>query len=103
MPAADTAAKTTFTITRTPRRPADQKTILRLMRMQREVQNGLRRLAGRRRRDENVTRPRAGGEWTNRVRATRLARVEKGESFTIAVTPQILPDLKAVEKFLKAK
>src|SRR6266404_1621334 len=58
MPAAATAAKTTFTITRTPRRPADQKTILRLMRMQREVQNGLRRLAGRRRRDENVTRPR---------------------------------------------
>ena len=105
MPAATIAPKTkvTFTITKTPRRPADKKTIQRLMRMQRDIQNGLRRLSGRRRRVDNLTRPRAGGEWTNRVRMTKLTRVEKGESFTIQITPQIIPDIKAVEKFLEAK
>jgi len=95
--------KVTFTLKSTPRRPADKKTIQRLMRMQRHIQSGLDRLADRRRREDNITRPRAGGEWTNRVKMTKLTRVEKGESFTLTVTPQILPDLKAVEKFLDAK
>jgi hypothetical protein len=104
MPAtAAPVGQTTFTITRTPNRTADQKTIQRLMRMQRDIQNGLRRLANRRRREDNITRQRAGGQWTQRVKMTKLARVEKGESFTITVTPQIMADLKAVEKFLDAK
>jgi hypothetical protein len=29
--------------------------------------------------------------------------VRKGETFTLTVTPQIMPDIKAVEKFLQAK
>ena len=95
--------KVTFTVNATPRRPADMKTIQRLMRMQRDIQSGLDRLSDRRRREDNITRPRAGGEWTNRVKMTKLTRVEKGESFTLTVTPQIMPDLKAVEKFLDAK
>ena len=92
-----------FTITKTPNRPADRKTIQRLMRMQRPIQNGLRRLSKRRKREENVTRQRAGGQWTSRVKMTRLTNVEKGETFTLTITPQIMPDLKAVEKFLSAK
>lgn len=106
MPAASAIApskKTTFTINTTPRRPADVKTIQRLMRMERKIQDGLRRLSKRRRREENVTRQRAGGQWTSRVKMTKVTRVEKGESFTIAVTPQILPDIRAVEKYLDAK
>jgi hypothetical protein len=95
--------KITFTITRRPPRTADQKTIQRLMRMQRHIQKGLSNLSKRRRREENVTRQRAGGTWTSRVRMTKLTRVEKGESFTLTITPQIMPDLKAVEKFLSAK
>jgi hypothetical protein len=95
--------KMTFTINTTPRRPADVKTIQRLMRLQRDIQNGLRRLSKRRKRHDNVTRPRAGGTWTNRPRMTRLTTVEKGQSFTITVTPQLLPDIRAVEKFLDVK
>lgn len=93
----------TFTVTRKPSRPAERKTIERLMRMQRHVQKGLERISKRRRREDNITRQRAGGQWTNRVKMTRLTRVEKGEKFTLTVTPQILPDLKAVEKYLEAK
>jgi len=93
----------TFTVKATPRRPADRKTIQRLMRMQRHIQSALDRLSDRRRREENITRPRAGGEWTNRVKMTKLTRVEKGESFTLTLTPQIIADIRAVEKFLDAK
>ena len=95
--------KVTFTLKSTPHRPADLKTIQRLMRMNRSVQKGLERIAKRRRREDNITRQRAGGEWTNRVKMTKLTKVEKGESFTVFVTPQIMPDIKAVEHLLDAK
>lgn len=95
--------KVTFTLKSTPHRAADTKTIERLMRMQRTIQKGLERISKRRSREDNITRQRAGGQWTNRVRMTRLTRVAKGESFTITITPQIMPDIKAVEKFLDAK
>jgi hypothetical protein len=95
--------KVTFTLNATPHRPADLKTIQRLMRMQRTIQKGLQRISKRRRREDNVTRQRAGGMWTSRVKMSKLTRVEKGESFTLTITPQIMPDIKAVEKFLDAK
>lgn len=95
--------KVTFTIKKTPSRPADYKTIQRLMRMQRHIQKGLDRLADRRRREDNYRSPRAGRMWMTRAKMTKLTRVEKGESFTITITPQIMPDLKAVEKFLNAQ
>ncbi|MCI0363383.1 MAG: hypothetical protein L0Y44_07805 [Phycisphaerales bacterium] len=95
--------KVTFTINRTPARPADRKTIQRLMRMQRPIQKGLRNLSKIRRRERNVTRQRAGGQWTTRVKMTKLTRVEKGETFTLTITPQIIADIKAVERFLEAK
>ena len=91
-----------FTITKTPHRPAELKTIQRLMRMNRSIQKGLERIANRRRREDNVTRQRAGGQWTNRVKMTKLTHVRKGESFTLTITPQIMPDIKSVEKFLEA-
>ncbi len=92
----------TFTITRVPRRPRDCKTIQRLMRMQPHIQKGLTKLARRRKLKDNVTYIRAGVEWVNRKRTTKLTRVEKGNSFTIFLTPQILPDLKSVDQFLDA-
>jgi hypothetical protein len=90
----------TFTITKVPRRPADRKTIQRLMRLQPEIQKGLKALQKQRRQKDNVTAIRAGVPWTHRARATKLTRVEKGESFTLRITPQIIPDLRSVEKFL---
>lgn len=95
--------KVTFTITKLPSRPADRKTIQRLMRMQRPVQSALRKLSKVRRRERNVTRQRAGGQWTSRVKMTRVTSVEKGQTFTLTVTPQIMTDLKAVERYLEAK
>lgn len=92
----------TFTITKTPSRVADRKTILRLMNMQGHIQRGLTALAKRRRVKDNITYIRAGVEWVNRKRTTKLCRVAPGETFTLNITPQIMPDLKSVEKFLEA-
>jgi hypothetical protein len=98
------AGKTvTFTITRVPARTAQQKTIRRLMCMQRDHQKGYKALQLRRKREENIGHQRGGREWMVRVKATRIGRIEPGESFTLRLTPQILPDLKSVEKFLTAK
>ena len=93
----------TFTIARDPRRVQDCKTIQRLMRMQPEIQRGLQRLQHKRAKEVNATYVRAGVEWTNRAKATRLTRPVRGETFTLRLTPQILPDVKAVERLLEAK
>lgn len=93
----------TFTITKAPRREAERKTIQRLMRMQPHIQQGLRELAKRRRREDNRPYIRAGVIWVDRCKTTKLTRVAPGQTFTLRVTPQIIPDFKAVEKYLDAK
>ncbi len=93
----------TFTVKKTPMRVADRKTIERLMRMQRPIQNVLEKLSRVRRRERNHRRQRAGRMWMVRYPMTRVTRVEKGESFTLRITPQIVPDLKAVAKYLDMK
>lgn len=93
----------TFTISNPPRREAERKTIQRLMRMQPDVQNGLSKLARRRKLHDNRYVTRAGVDWVIRVTTTKLTRVEPGESFTIRVTPQIMNDIKSVEQYLDAK
>ena len=93
----------TFTVTSVPKRDAQIKTIQRLMRMQVHIQQGLRHLAIRRRQVDNVTTIRAGRPWTNRKKVTKLTPVQQGETFTLLITPQIIPDIKSVEKFLAAK
>lgn len=90
----------TFTVKSRPNRTADRKTIQRLMRMQPEIQKGLKKLARRRRQKDNNEYIRAGKWWTDRTKATRLTRVEAGETFTIHVTPQIVADINSVAKFL---
>ncbi|MHC4947637.1 MAG: hypothetical protein ACYTG1_05180 [Planctomycetota bacterium] len=92
-----------FTITKTPRREAERRTIQRLMQMQPDVKKGLRRLARRRKLHDNRTYIRAGCEWVDRKKATKLALVAAGESFTIQLTPQIIPDVRSVEKYLQAE
>ena len=92
----------TFTITKPPRRPAERKTIERLMRMQPDVRKGMKALQRQRRQHDNVTYIRAGVRWTNRARATKLVRAVPGASFTLRLSPQIIPDLRSVEQYLKA-
>ena len=56
-----------------------------------------------RRRERNYRRQRAGRMWMVRYPMTRVTRVEKGQSFTIHVTPQIMRDIEAVSRFLDMK
>lgn len=92
-----------FTIIKAPQRTAQKKTIQRLMRMQQEIRRGLKDLAKRRRQKDNKPTRRAGQIWINRATATKLTRVEAGATFTLEITPQIIPDLKSVEQFLSAE
>jgi hypothetical protein len=91
----------TFTITRDPRRASERKTLERLMRMQSGVQRGLRKLARERRQHLNQGHQRGGRWWWVRPHATRIVRVAPGQSFTLRVTPQIVADLRSVERYLK--
>jgi len=93
----------TFTIARVPRAQGARKTIQRLMRMRPDIQSGLKKLSRRRRQGGNDIHQRGGRMWTSRIRATKLAVVLPGESFTLHVTPQLLPDLQSVEKYLEVK
>ena len=90
-----------FKIAGQPQRSATVKTIERLMGMQTHIQTGRSKLATRRRRKDNVTYVRAGRPWVNRKRATKLARAEQGETFTLLITPQIVDDLRSVASFLE--
>ena len=93
----------TFTVKKTPVRPADVKTMHRLMRMQRPIQNALDKLSNVRRQERNYRRQRAGRMWMVRVRMTKVTRVAKGETCTLRITPQIMNDVKAVAKYLDMK
>ncbi len=93
----------TFTVTAVPKRPAQRKTIARLMKMQPDLQRALKGRAKSRRQKDNVVYIRAGRKWTNRAKATLVAHVETGETFTLTLTPQIIPDVKSVQSFLKAE
>ena len=93
----------TFTVEKVPQRLAQRKTIERLMRMEPKVRRGLKRLGHRRKRHENTEHQRGGRMWMSRVPMTKLTNVEAGKSFTLALTPQIIADVKSVEKYLKAK
>ncbi len=90
----------TFVISKVPQRAPLRKTIERLMRMQPHIQRGLKKLAQRRRRHDNVRYIRAGTEWVNRAKVTKLARLQPGATFTLTITPQIVPDIKSVESYL---
>jgi hypothetical protein len=94
-------AALTFTIVSEPRRPAARKTIERLMWMQQQVKKDHSMLQRRRKQKDIKYTVRAGRVWFDRPRATRTVRCEKGASFTLNVTPQIVNDLKSVEKYLK--
>ena len=93
----------TFTITKTPERTAQVKTVKRLMEMQPQIQKGLSSLAKRRAQTDNDPRRRAGRIWIHRKRRTNLVQVAEGETFTLRLTPQILPDLRSVLSFLEVK
>ena len=92
-----------FTVKEVPAEPRRQQTILRLMRMNSGVQGALNRLKRERLRSGNRRTARAGRIWLAREECTRVVAVNKGAAFTLRLTPQILADVKSVEKYLDAK
>jgi hypothetical protein len=72
------------------------------MKMQPDIQRGLERRARKRRQHDNVVDIRAGRKWIQRVPVSKLAHVESGRTFTLTLTPQIIPDVRSVQQFLKA-
>ncbi|HMN97061.1 MAG TPA: hypothetical protein PKC43_02735 [Phycisphaerales bacterium] len=95
-----TVPSATYTIASLPRNAAALKTLQRLMRLEPSVQRGLSRLAKRRGQTGNTEHQRGGRMWTSRIRATKLVAPRVGERFTVELRPQILPDLRSVERYL---
>ena len=93
-------AENTFTIVRRPLKESERKTLERLMTMQKDVQRGRTKLAERRSR-ENVVHGRGGRDWVVRKTVTKLVHVEIGQTCTIHVSHNILPDLRSVEQYLE--
>ncbi len=92
----------TFTIKTLPRTERERKTLQRLMRLQPKVQRTLTRIANVRRRETAWTQ-RGGRLFARRWQATKIVFPTVGASFTLRITPQIMPDLKSVERFLDSK
>jgi hypothetical protein len=90
----------TFTIIKEPTRPASRKTIERLMWMQPQAKKDHSMLQRLRKQKGIKYTIRAGRVWFDRPRATRTMRAERGASFTLKITPQIVNDLKSVSKYL---
>lgn len=90
------------TITKDPRTDDRRQTIARLMRLDPEVKRGLRK-AHRRRMQNLVIYNRGNRDWVKRERPGKLVHPEKGESWTMCFTPELAPDLRSVEAFLKVE
>lgn len=101
--AIDPTGTYTFTVKKAPSRTAQIKTVKRLMEMQPHIQHGLKDLARGRAQGGNDPRRRAGRIWVHRKRRTNLVKVEAGATFTLRLTPQVVPDINSVMEFLDAK
>jgi hypothetical protein len=88
------------TITAVPRAQAKTDTIARLMRRDPTATRAMRR-AQRMRRQRMHSYIRGGREWFDRERPAKVVRVDRGESWQMVFTPDILPDLKSVGSYLK--
>lgn len=92
----------TFKITSLPKSERGKKTLRRVMKMQTNVQRVLTKLAKLRDQVGNNRTNRAGRIWIDRRKPTQVVKLEVGETFTLRVTPQIIPDLRSLEKHLEA-
>jgi hypothetical protein len=88
------------TITSLPRAQAQTLTIARLMRRDPTAVRALRR-AQRLRKQRMHTYIRGGRKWFDREHPAKVVRVETGETWQMAFTHDILPDLQSVGSFLK--
>lgn len=92
----------TFTIKSLPRTARQRKTLQRLMRLQPTVQRTLTRLAKVRGRKTPWTQ-RGGRLFARRRTPTKVVVPTVGATFTLRIAPQIIPDVKSVERYLSSK
>lgn len=91
-----------ITLTKEPRSEAMEKTLLRLMRMDAGIKRALK--SGH---DERMgrlhIRSRGGRPWEVREKSARIARVEKGRTFSLKFYPGIGPDLAVAAPYIAVK
>ncbi len=89
-------------VTKSPRRPAQIKTIERLMRQDVSAKRALASAQGRRRLITPI-RTRGGRRWYVRLHPAKIVRVENGASWEMTYIPHLAGEFRSVEKFLDIK
>ena len=90
------------TIVREPRTQDDQQTVVRLMRRDSAVKRQLK--SAQEYRMQNLyVRSRGKRPWEVRVKAAQYALPKLGVSWTMPFVPHVLPDMRAVERFIKVE
>ncbi|MCB9838307.1 MAG: hypothetical protein H6813_03130 [Phycisphaeraceae bacterium] len=92
----------TCTVTAEPRTEDDRQTIARLMRQDPAVKKRLKG-AQKFRLDNLVVRSRGKRPWAVRRRVAKVARVERGATWTMPWLPNLAGDLRSVEQYIEFK
>jgi hypothetical protein len=90
------------TITKAPMSQGDKKTIERLMRKDPTVSRGLRK-SHRVREKTTVTYNRGNRDWVQRQKCGKIVRLVEGNSWGCLFDLSLLPEMQAVEKFIKVE
>ncbi len=86
-------------VAKAPRTPDQAATIERLMRLDPTAKKALRR-AQRLRRQRLVVYNRGNRDWVKREKPARVVHATTGATWSLPFNLALVPDLKAVEKFL---
>lgn len=90
------------TLVKQPRTETDEQTIQRLMRQDGAIKKALKKGSEDRMANLHV-RSRGGRPWEVRAKSAKIARAEKGATWTMKFFPQIGPDLARVAAYLTVK
>lgn len=90
------------TIIKQARTETDEQTIQRLMRQDAGIKRALSKGSEDRMANLHV-RSRGGRPWEVRAKSAKIARPEKGATWTMKFFPQIGPDLRRVAEYLTIK
>ncbi|MCW5765616.1 MAG: hypothetical protein KIT68_06545 [Phycisphaeraceae bacterium] len=89
-----------ITVVKTPRASGRVSTIERLMRLDAGVIRGLRK-AHKKRRQTTVVYNRGNRDWVKRQTCAKIVQALPGQSAVIPFNVSLVPDMKAVQQYLK--
>ena len=90
----------TLRVKTVPTTAKGRKTIERLMRLNPKVQRTLDKVAKVRGRTTPLNQ-RGGRMWASRMVATKCVNCEAGATFPLRITPQIMPDVASVGRYIE--